>query len=93
MENENLRGYDYKYWSWVGDQMKKGTKMTTPLNQKPKKLNRGLEKLKEAWNENPIGVCVVAAAVMTAAGKLIDSIGSYQSKKAYAEEARYRARR
>lgn len=67
--------------------------MTTPYNTKPKKFNRGIEKLKEAWNENPIGVCLVAAAVMTAAGKLIDSVSSYQSKRAYAEEARNRARR
>lgn len=59
-------------------------------NPKFKKRNKGLEKLKEAWNENPIGVCIVAAAVMTAAGKLIDSIGSYQSKRAYVEDVKKR---
>jgi inosine-uridine nucleoside N-ribohydrolase len=57
--------------------------------QKPK----AIDKLKQAWNENPIGVAIVAAGVMTATAKLLDSIGSYQSKRAYAEEARSRSRK
>jgi hypothetical protein len=54
---------------------------------------RAMDRIKQAWNENPMGVAIVAAAVMTAAAKLLDSVGSYQSKKAYAEEARTRSRK
>lgn len=63
--------------------------MSIPYTPKSKK-SKAMEKLKEAWNENPIGTCIVAAAVMTAAAKLIDSIGSYQSKKAYVEDVKKR---
>lgn len=63
--------------------------MTYPPRYKPS----AKDKLKQAWNENPIGVAIVAAAVMTAAAKLIDSVGSYQSKRAYAEEARSRSKK
>lgn len=58
---------------------------------KPSGWKRGLKKLERVWEENPMGVAIVAAGVMTAAAKLIDSIGSYQSKRAYAEEARRRS--
>lgn len=54
---------------------------------------RGLAKIEKAWEENPMGVAIVAAAVMTAGAKLIDSIGSYQSKRAYAKDAERRSRR
>lgn len=52
---------------------------------------RGLAKVEKAWGENPMGVAIVGAAVMTAAAKLIDSIGSYQSKRAYAKDAERRS--
>lgn len=61
--------------------------MTTPPFYKPK----AMDKIKQAWNENPMGVAIVAAGVFTAVAKLIDSVGSYQSKKAYAEEANRRS--
>jgi hypothetical protein len=64
-----------------------GTTMTFPP-QRPK----AIDKLKQAWNENPIGVAIVAAGVMTAAAKLIDSVGSYQSKRAYAKDAERRTK-
>lgn len=53
---------------------------------------RGLAKVEKAWEENPIGVALVAVGVMTAAAKLIDSVGSYQSKRAYAKDAERRSR-
>lgn len=59
---------------------------------KPKKT-KAFDKIKEAWDQNPMGVAIVVAAVFTAAAKLIDSVGSYQSKRAYAEEARNRSRK
>jgi hypothetical protein len=47
--------------------------------------NPGVQKLKEAWNENPIGVAIVAGAVLTATSKLIDAVSGIQSKRAYAK--------
>jgi hypothetical protein len=63
---------------------------TSSFNQKNSKA---WSKIKEAWDQNPMGVAIVVTAVFTATAKLIDSVGSYQSKKAYAEEARNRSRR
>lgn len=57
------------------------------------KKTKAFDKIKEAWDQNPMGVAIVAAAVFTAAAKFIDSVGSYQSKRAYAEEARNRSRK
>jgi hypothetical protein len=54
---------------------------------------KAMDKIKQAWDENPIGVALVATGVFTAAAKLIDSIGSYQSKRAYAKEAERRSAR
>jgi hypothetical protein len=51
-----------------------------------------LAKVEAMWAENPMGVAIVAAGVMTAGAKLIDSIGSYKSKKAYAKDADRRSR-
>lgn len=41
--------------------------------------------LKQAWDENPIGVIGVAALAATAASKLIDSVSGVQSRRAYAK--------
>ena len=65
--------------------------MTQNINfgiHKPK----AMDKIKQAWNENPIGVALVAAAVMTSAAKLIEAVGSYQSKRAFAKDAERRSR-
>lgn len=67
--------------------------MTENINYGTTKKPKAIDKIKQAWNENPIGVAIVAAGVMTAAAKLIDSIGSYQSKRAYAKDAERRSRR
>lgn len=62
--------------------------MTTPF-KKPK----AIDKIKQAWNENPIGVAIVAAGLLTAAAKFVDAVGGYQSKRAYAKDADRRSRR
>jgi hypothetical protein len=49
---------------------------------------KALDKIKEAWDENPLGVAIVAAGLLTAAGKLIDSISGIQSRRAYARQGR-----
>lgn len=64
-----------------------------PPGYKESGWKRGLKKVEAMWEQNPMGVAIVAAGVMTAGAKLIDSIGSYQSKKAYAKDAERRSRR
>lgn len=65
------------------------------VNPQPKQSGwkKGWKKIEKAWEENPIGLALVATGVFTAAAKLIDSIGSYQSKRAYAKEAERRSAR
>jgi hypothetical protein len=50
----------------------------------PKK-STAMDKLKEAWNENPLMVIAVVGAALGAAGKFIDASGSIVSKWAYAQ--------
>jgi hypothetical protein len=45
---------------------------------------RAIDKLKEAWNENPLMVMAVVGAALAGAGKFIDALGSLQSRRAYA---------
>lgn len=54
---------------------------------------KAIDKIKQAWNENPIGVALVGATVMHAAAKLIEAVGSYQSKRAFAKDAERRSKR
>lgn len=46
-------------------------------------------KLKQQWNENPIGVIVVGAMAATAASKLIDSVSAAQGRRAYAKQVNH----
>jgi hypothetical protein len=50
------------------------------------KKPKAWDKLKEAWNDNPILVIGVGTAAVGALGKLIDAVGSIQSKRAYAKQ-------
>ena len=50
----------------------------------PSHKNKALNKLKEAWNENPLMVIGVIGASLAGAGKFIDATGSIVSKWAYA---------
>jgi hypothetical protein len=51
-----------------------------PNDKKP----AAMDKLKEAWNENPLMVMAVVGAALAGAGKFIDASGSIMSKWAYA---------
>jgi hypothetical protein len=50
------------------------------------KKPKAWDKLKDAWNENPILVIGVGTAAVTALGKLIEAAGSVRSKNAYARQ-------
>lgn len=52
-------------------------------NNNPKP--RAMDKLKAAWNENPLMVIAVVGAALAGAGKFIDASGSLVSKWAYAK--------
>lgn len=49
-----------------------------------------LDKLKQAWNENPLAIIGVGAAAVTAVAKLIDTGSSVQSRRAYAKQVNRR---
>jgi hypothetical protein len=48
------------------------------------------DKLKAYWNDNPLGVIGVAAAVVTATAKLLDTVSAAQGRRAYAKQVNYR---
>lgn len=48
-------------------------------------MNKGIEKLKEKFEEDPITVIAVGSMAAVAAAKLIDSLSGVQSRRAYAK--------
>lgn len=48
------------------------------------------ERLKKAWDENPLAVIAVAGLAITAAAKLIDSLSAAQGRRAYAKQIDYK---
>lgn len=56
-------------------------KVFTVRFKKPK----AWDKIKEAWDENPMLVMAVATAAIGTSAKLIEALGSIQSKRAYAK--------
>lgn len=63
--------------------------MTFPQQPEQPK-SKAIDKLKQAWNDNPIAFIGVTSVFLHAAAKFIDSVGSYQSKQAYAKETKRR---
>lgn len=51
------------------------------------------DKLKQLWNERPLEVAAVGAAVVTAAAKLIDVVSASRSRKAYAKQVNHRIKK
>ena len=49
------------------------------------KKPKAWDKIKEAWDENPMLVAVIATGAVTAFSKLIDAVAGIQSKRAYAK--------
>ncbi|MET0785850.1 MAG: hypothetical protein ABWY25_04030 [Paenisporosarcina sp.] len=48
------------------------------------------DKVKKAWDENPIAVVAVGALAATAAAKLIDAMSAAQGRRAYARQIDYK---
>lgn len=53
---------------------------------------KALDKIKDAWNNNPIGIISVGALVVTAIAKIIDAGSAAQGRRAYAKQVKYRVK-
>lgn len=52
-----------------------------------------MDKLKAYWNENPLAVLGVGAAVVTAVAKLLDASSAAQGRRAYAKQVNHRIKK
>lgn len=52
----------------------------------PPSKPKAMDKLKEAWNENPLMVIAIVGAALAGAGKFIDASSGIVSKWAYARK-------
>lgn len=55
-------------------------------------MHNAKDRLKQAWDENPLAVIAVAAVAVTAAAKLIDSTTSAKNARAWKKEVDRRDR-
>lgn len=53
---------------------------------------KGLQKLKDKFEEDPITVLVVGSFAAVAAAKLIDAMSGAQSRRAYSRQVEYRVK-
>lgn len=51
-------------------------------------MNRGLKKLKEMWDEKPAETIIVISTLLYTGAKLIDAVGSAQSRHAYNQQVK-----
>lgn len=55
-------------------------------------MQKGIDKIKQAWNDNPLGVIIVASFAATAAAKLLDASTTRSRAKAWDVEVARRDR-
>jgi hypothetical protein len=55
-------------------------------------MNSYKERLKQEFNENPMGVIGAAALALTAVAKVIDAASASQGRRAYAKQVSFRTR-
>jgi hypothetical protein len=48
------------------------------------------DRLKQAWNENPLQVIATGAMAVTAAALLVDAASKAKSRRAYSKQVEYR---
>lgn len=53
-------------------------------------MKKGIDKIKQQWNDNPMQVILIGAFAATAAAKLIDAVSAAQGRAAYARQVDYR---
>ena len=49
-------------------------------------MKEGVDKLKRAWNENPMAVITVGATAVYAVSKFIDAVSAAQGRRAYSKQ-------
>lgn len=50
------------------------------------------DKLKKAWNDNPLQVVLITGFAATAAAKVLDALSAAQGRRAYAKQVDYKVR-
>jgi hypothetical protein len=53
-------------------------------------FQRGIDKIKQKWAEDPMLTIVIASLAVTAVAKVIDSASAAQGRRAYAKQVDYR---
>ena len=53
-------------------------------------IKRGLKKIEQKFNEDPLTVIVIGTAVLGVAAKVIDATSAAQGRRAYAKQIEYR---
>lgn len=56
-------------------------------------MNEGWQKLKKKFNDDPVTMILIGSIVVTATAKLLDSVSTAQSRRAYARSVEYRVGR
>lgn len=54
-------------------------------------MNRGIEKIKRKFEEDPLTVILIGAFAVTATAKLVDAMSAAQGRRAYAKQVELRA--
>lgn len=55
-------------------------------------MNKGIEKIKRKFEEDPITVIIVGSLAVTAAAKMLDAMSAAQGRRAYARQIDYKVR-
>lgn len=66
--------------------------LTTAIMRRNQIMNKGIEKLKRKFEEDPITVIIVGSLAVTATAKLIDALSAAQGRRAYAQQVNYRTK-
>ena len=53
-------------------------------------FQRGVDKIKQKWAEDPLTIIVVGSLAIGAVAKIIDSASAAQGRNAYAKQVEYR---
>ena len=56
-------------------------------------MKKGIEKLKQRFEEDPVTIIIVASFAAAAVAKVIDSMSAAQGRRAYAKQIDYKIKR
>lgn len=59
------------------------------MQKTQRSMKEGVDKLKRAWNENPMRVITVGATAVYATAKLIDAVSAAQGRHAYSKQVNH----